>query len=48
MRNAMESSIEAELGRLFEYCKKSTSMWTALQEMDHMQQQTPVAPESSV
>ena len=43
MRNVMASVIEAELVGLFENCKKSTSIQTAIEEMGHPQPPTTVA-----
>ena len=43
----MESATEAELGGLFENCRKATSMLTALAEMGHSKPPTPVAMENT-
>ena len=42
MRKVTSSTIEDELGGLFETCQKATSMWTALQEIVHPQPPTSV------
>ena len=47
MRNVTASSMEAELGGLFEKCQKATSMSTALADIGHQQPPTPVATENT-
>ena len=46
MRNIMASSMEAELGGLFENCQKSTSTRMALAEMGHQQPLKPVTTDN--
>ena len=43
----MESATEAELGGLFEFFQKATSIRTTLAEMVHSQPPTPVAMDNT-
>ena len=47
IKAVMSSVAEAELGALFIYAKTAVSMQKTLEELEHLQQQTPIQPNKS-